>query len=68
METKWISVEDRLPAVGEEVFFCNIDMEIPMTMGGPYHGHNKFLSWLSRDYLTATHWMPLPEPPTKQDK
>jgi len=59
---EWISVEDRLPKNGDPVLY--------------YDGYFSFLGHIDNGYrwhsfydgdrhCHVTHWMPLPEPPTK---
>lgn len=62
----WIKVADHLPSEGDKVIFGanNItDMQNrlckPMTMAGWFSGGN-FYSWLTKEKLKATHWMPMP--------
>ena len=63
-DKQWISVEDRLPEIGVDVLvFVNNRYEsiktFPMIIARLTHTS----SWpTTRD---ITHWMPLPEPPTK---
>lgn len=68
-ESKWISVEDRLPEENQRVI-----LYIPRVM----EGGNVRTGWLEpikmwftdgRDrlfYKQVTHWMPMPEPPENQ--
>ena len=62
---EWISVEDRLPSIGETVIFFGV----AGVMVGFFSGHNTRHSvWKSHSgYVLwddeVTHWMPLPEPP-----
>ena len=66
---KWISVEERLPELEEEVLVCDIDndrnykdvwsLEDDEDGGVVWAGKNG--EWYSLDEVT--HWMPLPEPP-----
>lgn len=64
MESNWISVKDRLPEEGSEVLAC---------LSNPYsvftadynRGYFDLLGYLGNGKEQVTHWMPLPEPPTK---
>ena len=63
----WISVEDRLPNVGDSVLInCNFDGKhyrymITSWTGIKNHG---IADWENVGFaLTVTHWMPMPEPP-----
>ncbi|MCP3673285.1 MAG: DUF551 domain-containing protein [Gammaproteobacteria bacterium] len=72
--SKWISVEDRLPGYGDPVLVVlngKVQYVTYMLDGAddtpdwfePYHfettGEEKFF------WNKATHWMPLPKPPTQ---
>ena len=68
MENQWISVKDRLPEIGVSVIAC-CDLQ---PSNGSYQGrysargfHPSGLANIHKPYLHMTHWMPLPEPPTK---
>lgn len=56
-ERDWISVEDRLPEPGVDVFAAYRNRHITMGTAGD--------DWLEEDFEDGniTHWMPLPEPP-----
>jgi len=60
---EWISVKERLPRSGDTVlvYYRRGDyrrMDIVRYVG----------SWVTVDWYTkVTHWMPLPEPPEKED-
>jgi hypothetical protein len=69
---EWISVSERLPEDMQEVMFSNtgiknmIGESVPArVVTGYYLFGGIFRSWVSMDNMTATHWMPLPEPPVK---
>ena len=62
----WISVEERLPEVGEPVLFSTPSMDEPLK--GAYQENG---TWWSVEYECKfingiTHWMPLPEAPRKE--
>lgn len=69
---KWVSVEDRMPKIGEFVLVCfkNNDMAVAKIFA---HDEN-FIFWraLTDEGWEAdcdnepTHWMPLPEPPKEE--
>ena len=69
---KWISVEDRLPNVGQETL-----IRIPVATrfnveNGSYKGNGTWLgAWCDRrgpsSAYKVTHWMPLPELPEDND-
>nr|DAK13162.1 MAG TPA: Protein of unknown function (DUF551) [Caudoviricetes sp.] len=66
-QSKWISVEDRLPEVnGRYLGFNNntgragaVEFYKPYNWKGIFHNHH---------ILDVTHWQPLPEPPAQGDK
>ena len=63
-EKKWISVDERLPAVDERCiyYFDVVGMHIGMHHGGGnFGGRSGFLG--GRE---VTHWMPLPATPTEE--
>ena len=73
METKWISVDDRLP--DED---CTVDVWIP-EYNDPYKrvadvhfNSSQKTFYIDYDYLDVTkditHWMPLPKPPKTEEK
>lgn len=57
VERDWISVEERLPEPGVDVFAAYRNRHITMGTAGD--------DWLEEDFEDGniTHWMPLPEPP-----
>lgn len=62
-ETKWISVKERLPIEYERVLIYNKDeFGVRIFSGYFYEGDAKDDSL---DICKATHWQPLPEPPSK---
>ena len=77
---KWISVEERLPNVGEKVMVCGVkngmqvgtfrgiprSMQVGAFSGISRPGKNRKWWWKKDTILEVTHWMPLPEPP-KED-
>lgn len=60
--SEWISVEDRLPKVGESVLvygkWDDFDHEYYSV-----EWNNKSDGFGCKNYATITHWMPKPEPP-----
>ena len=71
----WISVEDRLPKVGERVLFvCLIegacwDIEIGEWTGEHTQGDAIVMDYGDDDdWLPCTHWMPLPHSPLGTDE
>ena len=68
LHAKWISVEERLPNVGEKVMVCGVKngMQVGTFRGISRHGKNRKWLWKKDTILEVTHWMPLPEPP-KED-
>ena len=65
---KWISVEDRLPEVGQKVMVCGLKkgMQVGAFRGLMRAGRNRVWQWKKDVPLEVTHWMPLPEPPKKE--
>ena len=76
----WIDFEDKKPEENQEVLFTHVNIERmdgtimkPVVSCGFYQrGH--FHSWVgaerrdaSSDRMRVTHWMKMPEPPTKTD-
>ena len=65
----WISVEDRLPDVGDECLWFDgketISIGLQMhidTLITTYYGHCCVVNYLH----IYTHWMPLPQPPAQE--
>lgn len=65
-EPKWISVEDKLPKEGEEVIVFYTSWK---------HEYQQIAIFESGEFidlggcaLSPTHWMPLPLPPTTEEK
>lgn len=56
-ESHWIPCSERLPEVGREILFCDIDGDI-------FVGHRAIEHWWSVDdkVKNVTAWMPLLEP------
>ena len=67
-DMNWISVKDRLPAIGQNVLVwdgnTNLD-NIPTYELAKYLSFNNGNFFISGPYSlqAITHWMPLPEPP-----
>ena len=67
----WISVEDRLPEIGEAVLvICRFGKMIVSELDG-YWGKERLFwtypNWVE-EQIEVTHWMPLPEPPKEEEK
>ena len=69
METKWISVDERLPEKGEVVQFFHIVWKCPVSAsivdvddhrGSIVREKTKTTEWPIQAF---SHWMPLPKPP-----
>ena len=61
-QSKWISVEERLPNVGEKVMVCGAKngMQVGTFRGLSCHGNNRKWNWKKNTILEVTHWMSLP--------
>ena len=58
---QWVEIKDRLPDKGDFVLAWDGDGVCMVEYNGNYFG----LSVNGQDcMISATHWMPLPEPPT----
>ena len=78
METKWISVDERLPHNLEDVLAFEKYKDVPFVgfyRDGRWIANQDFVYSLSGvissdiDSHNVTHWMPLPTPPkTKENK
>lgn len=60
-QSKWISVEERLPGI-EEVLICAMGNWVGIAF---HHGSGVFETGggLTLEGKFVSHWMPLPEPP-----
>jgi hypothetical protein len=58
-ESKWISVEERLPDILSTIIVCDKKGNVGEAY---YYGEGSF-QWIDGDLVIVTHWMPLPEPP-----
>ena len=67
-QPKWISVEERLPDVGEKVMVRGVKngMQVGAFCGKLRPGNNRRWRWKNNTILEATHWMPLPEQPKEE--
>ena len=67
-QNEWVSAEERLPQVRENVLVCAYWHE----HWGVYMGWNSGHGWTvscgigQRTDVQVSHWMPLPAPPTKE--
>ena len=64
---EWISVKDRLPENSDEViclFTGWDDMRCYRTLSFDKE-YMIWFNWSGLEYITVTHWMPLPEPPNE---
>ena len=62
--SEWISVEDRLPKMGERVLGINqFDECEVISREKPWKGTPEQWSWGTFGIFYPTHWIPLPEPP-----
>lgn len=64
---EWISVEDRLPEVAQDILF--VGSQIDVKIGGYFPNHMRNYPWEQSEpsdrfqLHEVTHWMPLPDPP-----
>lgn len=65
-EPKWISVEDKLPKEGEEVIVFYTSWKHEYQQVAIFES-GEFID-LGGCALSPTHWMPLPPPPTTEEK
>ena len=65
METKWISVDDRLP---DHVNFVLVSNGKRIVMARLQNGHQWYFADHSSIGIIITHWMPLPNLPKQEDK
>ena len=72
LENPWVSVEDRLPAVGEQIsgygiWECDevIEQSIEIGFRSAIDNPKKPEEWCDFSF-PITHWMPLPSPPISQ--
>ena len=66
-QNEWVSVEDRLPASGQNVIATNgsdVGEAWYASLSRSWYRYNG-LEW-NRICREVTHWMPLPEPPKKE--
>ena len=61
-QPKWISVEERLPVVGEKVIVCGVKNGIQV---GKFHmklrsENNRRWWWKNNTILEVNYWMPIP--------
>lgn len=61
---KWISVEERLPIRGDRVLVTNGSFVCEAYLST---ADNWIRGGAPLFYMTPTHWMPLPDPPVKED-
>ena len=57
-QPRWISVEERLPEDGQKVLICTKTKLIKDARYSRRRG-----CFITSGNITATHWMPLPQPP-----
>lgn len=62
---EWIKVEDELPEKLSNVLVYGMD-GMPYTAWAFYSSESRFVG-RNEFYDNVTHWMPLPEPPPKEE-
>ena len=68
---EWVSVEERLPEVGQEVlvYWRNTSQKAEHFELTHYDGDHWFLlDNTERPWIVVVAWMPLPAPPAKEDQ
>ena len=60
---EWISVDDRLPEIGEIVLACGKRHATSGMFQGASIKNPKLWNWKGNTIKQVTHWMPLPHPP-----
>ena len=60
---EWISVDDRLPEIGEIVLACGKRHATSGMFQGASIKNPKLWNWKGNTLKQVTHWMPLPQPP-----
>ena len=65
--SEWISVEDRLPDVIGCYLVCSYELHARV-VGWTFFNSQKRWTSNKGDYKDVTHWMPLPKPPTTEER
>ena len=60
---EWVSVDDRLPEIGEIVLACGKRHATSGMFQGASIKNPKLWNWKGNTLKQVTHWMPLPQPP-----
>ena len=63
--SEWISVEDRLPELFEDVFTYDGDGKILINWLEEFESGIGYFAYGGK---SVTYWMPLPEPPKEDDE
>ena len=63
LQTKWISVHDRLPEKGKVVLAFGTRSSTTGMFQGTQNDRPELWHWKSHTIKHVSHWMPLPEPP-----
>jgi hypothetical protein len=61
----WVSVDDRLPEDNKVMLTYSQNNRVKKMSFGWYNYHYKCWFYYAQKKRSVTHWMPLPEPPTK---
>lgn len=62
---KWIPCKERLPEYGDYVLFIRKNCDVYVGYYDEKDTWNTDYEWFTGE--NVTHWMPLPEPPEKED-
>ena len=62
----WISVNDRLPDMLQDVIAMESDGEVYKLYTSSYYGEDVWVDSQGFHYLCVTHWMPLPPEPSTE--
>ena len=64
---EWVSVQDRLPKIGEVVLAFGTRSATTGMFQGTMPDRPNVWMWKNHTPKHVSHWMPLPEPPMRED-